>query len=54
MKTMTKNVQLTVERVRELSPILADMERAGTIDIVGCIYNLETGRVQFVPDTSPK
>ena len=43
-----KNVRLTVERVRELSPILRDLEHEGKIQIVGCIYNLETGRVQFL------
>jgi len=42
------NVRLTVERIRELSPILRDMESEGKIQIVGCIYNLETGRVQFL------
>jgi carbonic anhydrase len=43
------NVRLTVERIRELSPILRDMESAGKIQIVGCIYDLETGRVRFLP-----
>jgi carbonic anhydrase len=42
------NVRLTVARIRELSPILRDLESAGKIQIVGCIYNLETGRVQFL------
>ena len=42
------NVQLTVERIRELSPILRDMEKEGNIQIVGSAYNLETGRVQFL------
>ena len=42
------NVRLTVARIRELSPILRDLETAGKIQIVGCIYNLETGRVQFL------
>jgi carbonic anhydrase len=42
------NVRLMVERIRELSPILRDMEREGKIQIVGCMYNLETGRVQFL------
>lgn len=49
-----KNVQLTVERIRELSPILRDMEREGTIQMVGCIYDLATGRVQFHSAESPK
>jgi carbonic anhydrase len=43
------NVRLTVERIRELSPILRDMESQGRIQIAGCIYDLETGRVQFLP-----
>jgi carbonic anhydrase len=42
------NVHLTVKRIRELSPILGEMESAGQIGIVGCIYNLENGRVRFV------
>ena len=43
------NVRLTVERIRELSPILRDMEKEGKIRITGCIYDLETGRVRFLP-----
>jgi len=42
------NVRLTMDRVRELSPVLRDMEKAGKIRIAGCIYDLETGRVQFL------
>lgn len=44
-----KNVHLTMAHIRELSPILRDLESAGKIQIVGCIYNLDTGRVQFLP-----
>jgi carbonic anhydrase len=43
------NVRLTVNRIRELSPVLRDLESAGKIQIVGCIYDLETGRVNFLP-----
>jgi carbonic anhydrase len=43
-----KNVRLTVERIRELSPILRDLESAGKIQIAGCIYDLETGKVRFL------
>ena len=42
------NVRLTVARIRELSPILRDLEKTGKIQIVGCIYDLGTGRVQFL------
>jgi carbonic anhydrase len=42
------NVRLTVERIRELSPILRDLERTGKIQIAGCLYDLATGRVQYL------
>lgn len=42
------NVRLTVQRIRELSPILLEMERSGRIQITGCIYSLETGRVRLI------
>ena len=42
------NVRLTVTRIRELSPILRELESAGKIQIVGSVYDLETGRVQFL------
>ena len=42
------NVRLTVAHIRELSPILRDLESQGKIQIAGCIYHLETGRVQFL------
>jgi carbonic anhydrase len=42
------NVRLTVEKIRELSPILSDLEKAGKIQIAGCIYDLETGKVRFL------
>ncbi len=47
------NVRLTVHRIRELSPILSDMEKAGKIQIVGCVYNLETAKVTFFPRENP-
>lgn len=43
------NVRLTVERIRELSPILREMESAGKIQIAGCVYDLKSGRVKFLP-----
>ncbi len=43
------NVRLTVERIRELSPILRDLESAGKIQIAGCIYDLDSGRARFFP-----
>ena len=42
------NVRLTVERIRELSPILRDLEHAGKIQIAGCIYDLDSGKVSLL------
>jgi carbonic anhydrase len=42
------NVRLTVQRIRELSPLLRTMEAEGKIQIAGSIYNLETGQVRFI------
>jgi len=46
------NVRLTVERIRELSPILRDLESAGKIQIAGCIYDVDTGRVRFLSESA--
>lgn len=42
------NVELTVEKIRRLSPLLRKMEEDGEIMIVGAIYNLDTGKVDFL------
>ena len=44
----TKNVTLTIERIREESPVLAEMEQAGEIQIVGGMYDIATGQVNFL------
>lgn len=46
-KTVENNVKLTMERIREKSPILADMEDNGEIKIVGGVYSLKTGKVEM-------
>jgi carbonic anhydrase len=43
-----KNVELTVTSIRRDSPVLADLERSGKVDIVGAMYNLETGALNFL------
>jgi carbonic anhydrase len=42
-----KNVELTIANVRWHSPVLAELETKGTIKIVGAMYNLESGAVEF-------
>ena len=43
-----KNVRLTVEDIRERSPILREMEAAGQIKIAGALYDMKTGVIQFL------
>jgi carbonic anhydrase len=43
-----KNVSLTIANIREKSPVLRDLESAGSIKIAGSMYNLETGIVEFL------
>ncbi len=41
------NVHLTLEQVRQKSPLLHDLEKEGKILIVGGFYDIETGEVSF-------
>ena len=43
------NVRLGVEGIRRRSPILADLETKKTIRIVGGMYELATGALEFLP-----
>ena len=43
-----KNVVLTVERIRERSPILRDMADTGQIKLAGAILDVNTGKVTFM------
>lgn len=45
---MRKNVEIMVNRVRKESEILSHMEHEGHICIVGAIFNLHTGLVEFI------
>ena len=45
---MKKNVQLMVDRVRNESEILSELEHEGKIKVVGAIFNLHTGEVEFI------
>ena len=47
-KTIENNVQLTIDRIREKSPILKEMEDNGEIAMVGAVYQLSSGRVQVL------
>ena len=43
-----QNVALTIDRIRTESPVLAEMETAGQIQIVGGMYDLASGKVNLL------
>lgn len=43
-----KNVELTIMRIRQKSPILKNMEDKDEIKIVGGVYSLQTGEVKLL------
>jgi len=42
-----KNVKLAIDKIRSLSPILKEMEDKNEIDIVGAMYDINSGAVTF-------
>jgi carbonic anhydrase len=42
------NVKLAIGNIRQRSSVLADMEKKGSIQITGAMYDLATGEVDFV------
>lgn len=42
-----KNVELTIDRIHEESPILSEMEKNGEIMIIGAMYDISDGSVTF-------
>lgn len=41
------NVQLTIDRIRRESPIIAELEQEGKIIVIGGLYEVESGKVIF-------
>lgn len=48
-KVCEQNVKNTLEQIREKSPILKAMEASGAIKIVGAMYNMSNGKVDWLP-----
>ena len=46
-KVADRNVHITVQQVREQSPILKEMEDKGEIMIVGAMYDVKSGKVAW-------
>ncbi|MEP4147624.1 MAG: carbonic anhydrase family protein [Halioglobus sp.] len=43
-----RNVQLSIEDIRKRSPIIADLEKKGEVKIVGALYDMASGAVEFI------
>jgi carbonic anhydrase len=43
-----ENIRLTIDRIRERSPILKEMEAKSELGIVGALYDMKTGRIEFI------
>jgi carbonic anhydrase len=42
-----RNVHMTVQMIRDKSPVLKEMEQKGEVMIVGAMYDLKTGKVSW-------
>jgi carbonic anhydrase len=42
-----KNVEVTMAEIHKRSRVLSDLEKSGAVKIVGSMYNLETGLIEF-------
>lgn len=42
------NVHLSIAAIRTKSPVLKEMEAAGEIKIIGAVYDMKTGKVNFL------
>lgn len=42
-----KNIDIAIENIKKLSPVLNEMYQKGEIDIVGGLYDVHTGEVHF-------
>ena len=47
------NVRKTIADIREQSPVMSKREAAGTLKIVGAMYNVTSGKVTFFDDQPP-
>ena len=43
-----KNVQLTMKKIFENSEILSELAKEGKVKIIGAVYDVKTGKVEFI------
>ena len=47
-RVAVKNVHMAIDNLRDMSPVLKEMEAAGEIKVVGAMYHIENGQVDFL------
>ena len=47
-RVAVKNVHMAIDNLRAMSPVLKEMEAAGDIKVVGAMYHIENGQVDFL------
>ena len=47
-RVAVKNVELTIENLKSMSPVLNEMLENGEIDVVGAMYDVKDGSVSFL------
>lgn len=50
-QVIVNNVLYNLQQTRNNSPIIAEMEQNGEIELVGAYYDISTGEVQFIEET---
>lgn len=50
---VVRNVQRTVNALRQCGPIIAEACTAKGVRVVGAVYDIQSGQVDFVPELSP-
>ena len=46
-QVVDENVKVSINQIKKQSPILAEMEKNGEIEIIGATYSVSTGKVEF-------
>ena len=48
--TVKINVAMQVEQLKKLEPVLTKALKSGQLKVIGAVYDLQTGRVEFLPE----
>ncbi len=49
-KVTKQNVRDAIHNIRTQSPVLVDLEKQGNLKLVGAVYHMDSGAVEFLDD----